>query len=939
MANTSIVQSKNEFSNAVAQIHYHLFRHPLYEKAESDTIRVFLFGLGQYGTEFLDAALQCGQLIGKRLSVTAFSNHIEADKAQYAEQDRPALKEFFDIDCPVTDDSYGSLSFLPADLTKDAEMNKEIILDVLSDVESGQDADYVFVALGDDDLNLSAAVAVKDLIDDGVIGVPVSDKEHCLEAEEHGLIPVMIAEPIENDPMYPEIERMAFNCHTIWKKEPDFDYEKEKNGEEYRNLRKSCVQNVLAIKSKLHSMGISLTEEDLCDIDRLTGIAARFEEEKADKELFDKLVWIEHRRWVTEYICNGYTRLDVKDCPVGATRDQAKKKHLCIVKSNPKGTLAQLPKSQWDNNRILKDSSLDELERMSVLLHRHYREQSKIRFTQDLIHQKYLGDIQASINEFKNEHYQLIKKTAAAFNDYKNCVYDIVNGEHEKVYIYPTLWDALLDCVDKVIQSAQTENILARALCTIKEKLERFDAEFAVVRCSEEYRDFKKDDIRLVDNIPAILTHSDSAHLIVPFTYGSGDEEFGNIAAAAIINPPKLTFIRFVSEKSEYTAIRNTMKHICEFSRKKLLRTKYRLLVIHLQKAAPDKSFLNSSDYQVMPVQIENESALPALLREKIEKLTQEDAQSYLEKRKSSYISGVIAGAGIYQDFRSYEFFWSSRSFVTISGEIPFRFIRKKRFLRVSDQASFINSTGTAEHPDYLNEHWNLWHIYNGSFCPEKGKKTIPNKIGWKQLAYKLDNHKSNSSDPLKIEDLSLSFTGESNQVNAEKMLSCENVLREFERHHYIRDLQILQNRASFTFTFEKYKTLLEKGGNMLEVYVYHQAKLKDYFDDVVNSFQIEWQSSTRSNEFDIVATRGFSTLVIECKATDKMDKSYLFKLSSLTKLFGINAKAVIIADSVKVEKSKEWEEECKLYHITFIHNKKDIDNIGEVLSNTIKSV
>ena len=128
----------------------------------------------------------------------------------------------------------------------------------------------------------------------------------------------------------------------------------------------------------------------------------------------------------------------------------------------------------------------------------------------------------------------------------------------------------------------------------------------------------------------------------------------------------------------------------------------------------------------------------------------------------------------------------------------------------------------------------------------------------------------------------------------------------------------------------------MEKGGNMLEFYVYHHTKLNGSFDDVVNSFQIEWQSSSRSNEFDIIATRGYSTLVIECKATEKMDKSYLFKLSSLTKLFGINAKAVIIADSVKVGKSKEWEEECALYHITFIHKKEDIDNIGTVLSKII---
>lgn len=932
MAKPGIHQSKEEFSNAIARIQYHLFRHPLYEGADSDTLHVFLFGLGQYGTEFLDAALQSGQIIDRRLCVTVFSDRIAEDKQQYADRERPALKDFFDIDRPLTEGSYGAVSFRQLQFTFDAAENEELILQALCEDESADKVNYVFAALGDDELNYSAAKAAKELTPDHcVVSFPVVDNAFCQLAEDEGMIPIEVTQPIEEDPIFPIINNMAFNCHTIWKKEPDFDYDKEKNGEEYLSLRKSCVQNVLAIKSKLHSMGIALTEEDLCDIDRLTGIAARFEEEKSNQELFDKLVWIEHRRWVTEYICNGYTRLDVKDCPVGATRDRAKKKHLCIVKSDPTGTLAQLPKSRWDDKNILQDTSLDELERMSVSLHQHYREQSKTRFTQALIHKKYFGDIHESIEAVKNKHPQLFKGTAAAFNDYKNCVYDIVNGEHEKVYIYPTLLDALCNSIDEVIESAPTDANLKLALCTIKEGLERFDKNFAVVRCAEEYRDFKKDDIGLVDNIPAILTLSDSVHLIVPFTYGDGDEEFGNIAAAAIINPKKVTFIRFVGEKSEYTAIRNTMNHICEFSHKKLLRTKFELLVIHLPNAAPGPSFLNSSEYRVTPKLLEDEFALPERLREVIGELTQEEAQSYLEKRKSSYVSGVIAGAGIYQEFRSYEFFLSSRSFATLSGEIPFRFIRKKRFLRVSDQASFINSAGTASHPDYLNEYQTLWRIYNGSVKPEKGQKAIHNKDGWKQLADKLQKCKGDAADPLKIKNLQLGSNSDTAQKTAE-----ENVLREMKRHHYILGLQIEQDRASFTFASEKYKTLMEKGGNMLEFYVYHHTKLNGNFDDVVNSFQIEWQSSSRSNEFDIIATRGYSTLVIECKATEKMDKSYLFKLSSLTKLFGINAKAVIIADSVKVGKSKEWEEECELYHINFIHRKEDIDNIGKVLSKII---
>lgn len=69
-------------------------------------------------------------------------------------------------------------------------------------------------------------------------------------------------------------------------------------------------------------------------------------------------------------------------------------------------------------------------------------------------------------------------------------------------------------------------------------------------------------------------------------------------------------------------------------------------------------------------------------------------------------------------------------------------------------------------------------------------------------------------------------------------------------------------------------------------------------FDDVVSSFEIDWEGIDVKSEFDCILTKGFRTLFVECKARLDIEQEFYYKIAELKDQFGINATAVLVADT-----------------------------------------
>jgi hypothetical protein len=164
-----------------------------------------------------------------------------------------------------------------------------------------------------------------------------------------------------------------------------------------------------------------------------------------------------------------------------------------------------------------------------------------------------------------------------------------------------------------------------------------------------------------------------------------------------------------------------------------------------------------------------------------------------------------------------------------------------------------------------------------------------------------------------------------------------------FKENRYVIDLSISSDgKMSFTYATRQIKELLSTAGKILEVYTYHKIKELGKFDDVVSSYEIIWEETDVTNEFDCILTKGFRSLFIECKARPDIDQAFYFKLSSLAKRFGINATAVLIADtqekrsydnaSVNAMQRKRG----NMMDVVTIWNPYEISNIGDTLLKVI---
>ena len=91
--------------------------------------------------------------------------------------------------------------------------------------------------------------------------------------------------------------------------------------------------------------------------------------------------------------------------------------------------------------------------------------------------------------------------------------------------------------------------------------------------------------------------------------------------------------------------------------------------------------------------------------------------------------------------------------------------------------------------------------------------------------------------------------------------------------------------------------------GLVLELYVYYKALEENYFDDVVSGCEIIWDKNAETkNEFDLVLTKGWKFLLVECKAQTQLKQDFYTKLSHLNQKFGINSKSVLIADTFELD-------------------------------------
>lgn len=1009
----------NYEKNSTLALQYHLYTHPLYmdNPIEKDTLDVLIVGCGKYGQKFLDLTLQIAQMPRKALNITIVSAS-EEDKNIYLAE-RPELSNFFNVDGSLNGDAerYGNINFVVHTLlTDELRNNDEFFKNLLRENKSA--FDYAFIAIGRDSWNYKIAKEVCKLCSTSFAW---EGKRRLSKNNNRRLFQVNVADDISTYPFFSELERMAFNVHLIWNKNLNINFSDVRK--EYRKPynHNSCVSFVLSLKYKLFGIGIDMSDMSVSDVAKsyLTYIMSHKDKKK-------ELVYFEHRRWVTEKLCLGYVRItDLNECANGKMKDEKRKRHVCIVRSTPENTLAtsewfvagHANKKKWDNPSEEELNKLDELDRMSVELHLvHYKHARKEK-KNNLLN----GDVVAAVTN----HIERDVSCIVAFQELLTCMKDIWNNDSEQWKRYEGLRRVFLDIVKKSELISERDQ---KAICRLMDSL---NEKFYPILASQQYRDYKKDDVALVEGVPFILTYSESLYMVIPYATGNNTEVFANLAAPTAINPSRLIYLVYCNSASELDEVRKTIPYITSYMKKKKFRASVEFIIGHkssakfgnLEKIEQDYKLL--SDKRIIRVKTMVASSRKEFISTLKEYLISRSKgkQNFLLESNETSLSGVMEGSGIFDEFSSYSYDSAQMKFSVIHDCDIVKYIRVKPFITVTDMFAFKMSTSlTSNKPEFYGDYNDLWKKYrtltsmwkqlcgllkrysetNDQFISFRRTKVRGNSEYRYIVPFRCKKNVQKILKALIAEEI----IGEESRINSSTTHSCIVVIEDlynnkksydclFSRldlllqtdfircdvdsmYHVVKvvynnlvvnnlDCKDLQDigydlldffkskgylislsydktaqRASFTYATPQIKDLLTVEGRMLEVYTYHKAKESGAFDDIRSSFEIDWENSLATNEFDCVLTKGFSAIFVECKATRNIKTEFYTKISRLAEVFGINAKVVLIADTQDSTDTAPLNTiqrgHGEQLDVITISDRKDIGNIGMKLLSIIQA-
>ncbi len=741
-----------------------LYEHPLYEAFPEKTgdLNVLVIGAGSYGQKFIDTALVSGQMSGVNLNITAVSDEPDDDRKAYLKF-RPALTGLVNMEGSLKGKeslSCGNLEFreLSNNSGKEPELrrfgrntnvNKKLIENLLAGGRKGKGKasfHYVFISLGDDEINRDAAILCAGMIQAPVCYAIEDREREEREAGSHrsNLCPVYIDEPVDVEVIDSSLGEMAFNTHIAWNDSLNIDVTKERKEffegttPKQKYNRMSSLAYVLSVKYKLHSVGIDCDNMEEAAVLFSEQILEKRETDPSAKKKFNTLVALEHRRWMLELASDGWTaprdengRLRLEDCIArGSVKDMVKKTHPCMVPSTEASPLSEeeYTKDQhrkWDEGEI--DPSLDELDRMSVELHRCFRKYARQIKKESLFHNPDLLFIESQISPECHEAH-------TAFLQFMFALKNIVNGVESYSRQYEYYHDALENSLKELPEDSRTR---------IKQRLKAVRQTFFPIKESNLYRNYKANDDVLIEKIPFILTYRYRRSLAMAFEDGmaqNGRNEavFANVASATVLSPEKIHYLYFCSRASDIGLLIRKLDAALNYYGKRNVHCGISLALACL-KEIPDRQREELQErltalkekYQSLQgnAWLENDIIFDVdSPEEAADKLI-----GYLEKNTIdlydggnplfpySYDNALFLGRVMDMKIPYFEFDWRNKNFARRIGCEYLCYVKEKSFIRINDMFALMNAADNRFNmPELSDDYESLWKIYTGEYLEEK---------------------------------------------------------------------------------------------------------------------------------------------------------------------------------------------------------------------------
>lgn len=1063
------MHEKNGLADPRIAIQKLLYEHPLYQTVDpkAQELNVLLLGAGSYGQTFLDCCLQVGQMMNTRLNLFAVSDDPDTRQKEYLEF-RPALPEFVNVDGSLEgkeETAFASLQFLsPAQLMRKPEdalrldgIHGDLVEQMAEATRNSQrEYSYIFVALDDDVRNGKIAREMQRVFGGKCPVAYTLAREGGKTDDEKLIYPVWIHKPLEISSIDKDLAEMAFNTHMTWMSAMNTDVVAERKkffdratAEDRYNFS-SSISFVLSIQYKFHSIGLdygSPEEGAKCFAEILE---RRSTDPEAQKQ-FQRLVAMEHRRWVMDRVVCGWTaprtsdgKLDLQSCVIGGSvKGKVHLTHPCLVRSRddaPLETEAYQANhhAKWDEGPI--DPSLDELDRMSIELHRCFKK-SADEFRRSGSYQTDLAFLRDQFSPDDGEAFQVL-------GQYEFALKNILRGSES----YSRQYDHYQDQLERIAARLPGERgARFRDRMAVLKKL------FFPVVESNLYRDYKATDKVLVEAIPFILTYRYARSIAAVLEDGRRDNGrneavFSSVAAAAVLSPERLCYFYCFDEDAEAELLDRKLRAVLDYFHHSTVHCKIQLMVCCLSSVSKKEhealgNVLEALAEQLDAVQLAD-AADPDEASQKFLQMLEEEPVDLFDYSNLPFSPRSFAAQNM--EFLSalkklgqprFQFDWKHKEFTGTSGCDYLRYVKNDTFIRVQDMFALANAADCKFNvPELAEDYKELWEIYTSGcdrfeksvnrwnqlcadlarYDDENTKKvTIPKyevqgakkkiwfcflpdytfqsvqKLLRKMVRFGLALADSNviryTSDTCKLtlhtwepylENLKKVFWEpqlllayyepriERRETTAgpEFLFRCndmkvneailtypsndkEKILRKLQEKGFIRGLEPRWEgknmKVSFVYTSPRIRRMMTNAGEILEIYAYYSVLESGYFDDVVTGYTFSWADNDLKNELDLVLTKGFRSMIVECKAVPMLNADYYYKLDSLVQKFGIGTLRVLVGNTYDDHTARNASQHVvnryqkkrgDAMEIETITERDEILNIGQVLANRMEA-
>ncbi len=416
------------------------------------------------------------------------------------------------------------------------------------------------------------------------------DEDELKFLEENAPVPIFV----ENEEVDPVVERMGFSLHSVWndssRENLEITYDNFKNDLYHYS---SSIISALGLLNNLSLFGTGqvMSEEDLQKFLKETAgdFSRRIKEEvKSLSENVKKAVQNVHKNWLLGKVTDGWgtpfattqTTTDESDSynlPLDTKsedmldynrivaqpqlKNTEKRLHPRILPTNEEldlQTSEYSPKNNkklWTNPSFKIPEEFDPMNRASIKIHR-----ANLLLSQQISKTYPINlslDILKIITENMNPY------VPNSLDNLILCLKNCQNGNQAFSYKFKFY----LDTLRSNIAAHQGKKELTDS--TITSYLDSVESDFKPLVRSNVYRDLKSDNLKILENIPFILTNKEIPSVVQALRIQDENDlindQFRNILSACLLNPKDLTYLVYVDTKEELDRFCKTFLRLIHF--------------------------------------------------------------------------------------------------------------------------------------------------------------------------------------------------------------------------------------------------------------------------------------------------------------------------------------------------------------------------------------